>query len=289
MAAGDAELLEDPLPPPTPRLRRGRCSTRLPALLAEAQTLAAAYRELLRAGARGAEGALPRRGAGRGRWCTRAPRSIDVVLREAWRAQLVADAVDWALVAVGGYGRGELHPCSDIDILLLRARGARRRRPRRASSSFVTFLWDIGLEVGHSVRTVEECAQESAADVSVMTTLLEARLLAGNAALLGADARGARARAHLAGEGVLRSQGARAGRAPPQGQRHRLQPRAEREDRARAACATSRPSPGSPSATSAPTRSTSSSTHGFLAGAELRAPEAGAGVPVEGALRPARR
>ena len=86
-------------------------------------------------------------------------------------------------MAVGGYGRGELHPCSDIDILLL-VPEAPDARGRNAVERLVTLLWDIGLEVGHSVRTVEECAQESAADVGVMTTLLESRLIAGNAALV---------------------------------------------------------------------------------------------------------
>jgi [protein-PII] uridylyltransferase len=106
---------------------------------------------------------------------------IDAVLREAWRLRCSA-AARWALVAVGGYGRGELHPCSDIDILLLAPDPA--DEPGRAcAASLVAFLWDIGLEVGHSVRTVAECTHESAADVSVMTTLLEARLVAGDAAL----------------------------------------------------------------------------------------------------------
>jgi [protein-PII] uridylyltransferase len=108
---------------------------------------------------------------------------IDAVLRQAWFEHLGNDDRNWALVAVGGYGRGELHPCSDIDILLLVAQppnDAERSQVER----LITFLWDIGLEVGHSVRTVAECVQESAADVSVMTTLLEARLLHGDAALL---------------------------------------------------------------------------------------------------------
>jgi [protein-PII] uridylyltransferase len=108
---------------------------------------------------------------------------VDIVLREVWRAQSVADTASWALVAVGGYGRGELHPCSDIDILLL-VPSPPDASGRGMVERLVTFLWDIGLEVGHSVRTVEECAEESAADVSVMTTLIEARLLAGNEALV---------------------------------------------------------------------------------------------------------
>jgi [protein-PII] uridylyltransferase len=110
---------------------------------------------------------------------------IDTVLRQAWSEHLGSADRHWALVAVGGYGRGELHPCSDIDILLLVS-----QPPNAAEGSqverLIAFLWDIGLEVGHSVRTVAECVQESAADVSVMTTLLEARLLDGDAALLAA-------------------------------------------------------------------------------------------------------
>ena len=89
------------------------------------------------------------------------------------------------MVAVGGYGRGELHPYSDVDLLILvptplddAGRGALER--------FVTFLWDIGLEVGHSVRTIAECREEATANVEVMTTLVEARLLAGDAQLFGA-------------------------------------------------------------------------------------------------------
>ncbi len=108
---------------------------------------------------------------------------IDTVLRQAWFEHLGNGDRHGALVAVGGYGRGELHPCSDVDILLLVSQpldDAERSQVER----LIAFLWDIGLEVGHSVRTVAECVQESAADVSVMTTLLEARLLHGDAALL---------------------------------------------------------------------------------------------------------
>ncbi len=108
---------------------------------------------------------------------------IDTVLRQVWFEHLGDGNRHGALVAVGGYGRGELHPCSDIDILLLVAR-APDAAERSQVERLITFLWDIGLEVGHSVRTVAESVQESAADVSVMTTLLEARLLHGDAALL---------------------------------------------------------------------------------------------------------
>ena len=109
---------------------------------------------------------------------------IDAALRAAWARHCAAHA-DWALVAVGGYGRGELHPASDIDILLL-VPGAPDAAGSAAVERLVTFLWDIGLEVGHSVRTVAQCAEESVGNVSVMTTLLESRLLAGSAALLAA-------------------------------------------------------------------------------------------------------
>src|SRR6187402_2146697 len=109
---------------------------------------------------------------------------IDVILREVWRSQVPAGYESWALAAVGGYGRGELHPHSDIDILVL-VPAAPDDAGRGVVERLVTFLWDINLEVGHSVRTVPECAEESAADVGVMTTLVESRPLAGNAALLG--------------------------------------------------------------------------------------------------------
>jgi len=81
----------------------------------------------------------------------------------------------WRSVAVGGYGRGELHPSSDIDVMVL--------LPKSDSADwqpdiekFLTFLWDIGLEVGHSVRSIDDCQRESLADISVATTLFEARL-----------------------------------------------------------------------------------------------------------------
>src|SRR4029077_14497703 len=181
MGASDSELLEETRPATYPAASWPLLA-RLPAQLA-AEAEPAAWRELLRQ----AHEEL------KARFVAEEPVEelvharaalIDAALREAWRTHCAAQAA-WALVAVGGYGRGELQPCSDIDILLLSP------QPPDALGSavigtLVAFLWDIGLEVGHSVRTVEQCAEESAADVSVMTTLLEARLLAGRAELLGA-------------------------------------------------------------------------------------------------------
>jgi [protein-PII] uridylyltransferase len=105
-------------------------------------------------------------------------RLVDITLRAAWVCHAGKFADDLALIAVGGYGRGELHPSSDIDIMVL--------LPKSDSADwqpdierFLTFLWDIGLEVGHSVRSIDDCQRESLADISVATTLFEARLLAG--------------------------------------------------------------------------------------------------------------
>jgi [protein-PII] uridylyltransferase len=84
-----------------------------------------------------------------------------------------------ALIATGGYGRGELYPSSDIDLLVLLAREPEAAE-RESLEKFIGTLWDIGLEIGHSVRTVEGCLQAAADDVTVRTTLLEARYLAGS-------------------------------------------------------------------------------------------------------------
>lgn len=105
---------------------------------------------------------------------------VDAVILVAWRhfATSIADKI--ALVAVGGYGRGELHPRSDIDLMVL-LDGPSNPALDETISRFLTFLWDIGLEVGHSVRTLEDCETEAARDVTVVTTLMETRLLAGPA------------------------------------------------------------------------------------------------------------
>lgn len=103
---------------------------------------------------------------------------VDQILIQAcpFRAQKRADQI--ALIAVGGYGRGTLHPYSDIDILLL-LREETDPVLQDAIGRLVSFLWDIGLEVGHSVRTIKECQRAAHHDLSFMTSLMEARLIYG--------------------------------------------------------------------------------------------------------------
>ncbi|KAB2920660.1 MAG: [protein-PII] uridylyltransferase, partial [Dechloromonas sp.] len=117
---------------------------------------------------------------------------VDDILCRLWQDLDMPASV--ALAAVGGYGRGELYPASDIDLLIL--------LPRQAGASLqeklerlVGHFWDIGLEIGHSVRTVSECVEEAGRDITVQTALLEARLLTGNGKLFATFER--RLRGHL--------------------------------------------------------------------------------------------
>ena len=87
-----------------------------------------------------------------------------------------------ALLAVGGYGRGQLFPYSDVDVLFLLPDDLHDAAKEKVSD-LVASLWDIGLEIGHSARTVEQCVAEAMQDVTVQTNLLEARFLSGNRAL----------------------------------------------------------------------------------------------------------
>ncbi|CAE6934518.1 MULTISPECIES: [protein-PII] uridylyltransferase [Pseudomonas] len=103
---------------------------------------------------------------------------IDQILLEAWGRLEWSEDADIALLAVGGYGRGELHPHSDIDLLIL-LDCADHETFRDPIERFLTLLWDIGLEVGQSVRSVDECASEARADLTVITNLMESRTIAG--------------------------------------------------------------------------------------------------------------
>ena len=88
-----------------------------------------------------------------------------------------------ALVAVGGYGRGELYPYSDVDVLVLLREPPTPDAAARLEA-FVAAMWDLGIEPSHSVRTIEDCSREAAADVTVETSLLEARWLEGDRKLM---------------------------------------------------------------------------------------------------------
>jgi len=101
--------------------------------------------------------------------------AADAVIREAW-ARCVPDAAPLALFAVGGYGRGELFPQSDIDLLVLADARAQAAHADAVARLFA-LLWDAGLPVGHAVRSLAECTDAAAADITVLTALLEARPL----------------------------------------------------------------------------------------------------------------
>ena len=107
--------------------------------------------------------------------------AVDSALQRLW-SHFDLDETGATLAAVGGYGRGELFPESDIDVLIL---VANERAPDTAAlSGFISALWDLGLKIGHSVRTPDECISLASSDITVMTTLLETRLLSGSNDLL---------------------------------------------------------------------------------------------------------
>lgn len=110
-------------------------------------------------------------------------RFTDELLGALW------DTQDWqgsnlALVAVGGYGRGELHPHSDVDLLILV--GDDQQENTGSLEQFLTLLWDIGLDVGHSVRTVDQCREAAQDEITVVTNLMEARTIRGPTHLMNA-------------------------------------------------------------------------------------------------------
>ncbi|MHB8729061.1 MAG: [protein-PII] uridylyltransferase [Sulfuricaulis sp.] len=108
----------------------------------------------------------------------------DQLIVRAWKRHLtlLPGDISVALVAVGGYGRGELHPASDIDVMVLVEKNA-SAKTGVFIETLVRFFWDMGLEVGHSVRTLKDCVRESKNDITVVTNLMESRLLDGDDAL----------------------------------------------------------------------------------------------------------
>ncbi len=110
---------------------------------------------------------------------------LDDVLRHLWGQQPEAFA-GLSLLAVGGYGRGELHPHSDIDIAILlpcEQEHAPDSQRDETLSQWITSLWDLNLDIGHSVRCVSDCEREAGSDITVITNLMEARLLCGDSTL----------------------------------------------------------------------------------------------------------
>ena len=102
----------------------------------------------------------------------------DVTLRALWQLNGL-DAENTMIAAVGGYGRGELFPHSDIDLLIV-TRGDPDFELGEKLQTFVGACWDIGLELGHSVRTLADCLAEASSDVTIQTSMLEMRFLAGS-------------------------------------------------------------------------------------------------------------
>jgi [protein-PII] uridylyltransferase len=109
----------------------------------------------------------------------------DEVLRQLWSGAGLAEP--YALLAVGGYGRAELFPHSDVDVLVLLPDGHSADTDselKKRIEAFIGNCWDVGLEIGSSVRTLADCLQEAEKDVTVQTALLECRLITGNADLV---------------------------------------------------------------------------------------------------------
>ncbi|MBN2865498.1 MAG: [protein-PII] uridylyltransferase [Thiotrichales bacterium] len=100
---------------------------------------------------------------------------IDQVLKKIWK-HFIPESQNVALLAIGGYGRGELLPFSDIDILILIEN---EQLANENVSGFITFLWDLGFDLGHSVRTINDCFEEGQKDISTATSLLESRWITG--------------------------------------------------------------------------------------------------------------
>ena len=104
---------------------------------------------------------------------------VDFVLQNLWTAFKLSDEKDLSLLAVGGYGRGELHPESDIDLLFL----SEKKLPKKCEdnlSSFITTLWDLKFDIGHAVRTLKETIKIGKEDITIATNMMERRLITGN-------------------------------------------------------------------------------------------------------------
>src|ERR1700730_15831579 len=124
--------------------------------------------------------------------CARRVDLVDVLLRHVFTASAAAakseqgpNAAALALIALGGYGRGELNPFSDVDVMLLHGGGAGSVSPyiEQVVEQILYLLWDIGFKVGHSTRSLKEAVAQANRDMLTKTAMLESRFLAGDAEL----------------------------------------------------------------------------------------------------------
>ena len=138
---------------------------------------------------------LHRAGGGGCEVCQGRAMILDVLLRYLWEAargslsaQAQAEFPPLALVAIGGYGRGELNPHSDVDFMFLhdgQVVAGNRALPHLSKiiDGILYPLWDIGLKVGHSVRSIDDCVKVANSDMQSKTSLIESRLITGDEAL----------------------------------------------------------------------------------------------------------
>ncbi len=105
--------------------------------------------------------------------------NIDKLIRKAHAMSDLCSIKDFGIFSVGGYGRGELHPFSDIDLLLLSESNLSTGEQKKIEK-FISLLWDLGLDIGHSVRTLEQAKKQARKDIFTMTNMLEFRKLTGS-------------------------------------------------------------------------------------------------------------
>jgi [protein-PII] uridylyltransferase len=122
--------------------------------------------------------------------CARRGELVDVILRHVFAAAantLGTSTTPLALIALGGYGRGELNPFSDVDVMLLHGNGAGKISAYVAemAEQILYLLWDIGFKVGHSTRSIREALDQANSDMLTKTAMLESRFLAGDRVLAG--------------------------------------------------------------------------------------------------------
>jgi [protein-PII] uridylyltransferase len=137
---------------------------------------------------------LHRAGSGGLQICQARAAILDVLIRCLWDTakcslseQAQKEFPQLAIVAIGGYGRAELNPHSDIDIMFLHNRQVAGTKPlphlSRIIDGILYPLWDVGMKVGHSVRSIEDCVKVANSDMQSKTSLIESRLVAGDEAL----------------------------------------------------------------------------------------------------------